>query len=120
MIANLTPEERQKNLQTAQEARKAKKEVWKANSHNLRQDFLDINHWKDLASKYKVRMPTSIEPTTTSRMRTYIKRCGLTVKQYQEISGDFLWTFLLSLIRIGLFMLLWVMCLKSGTNWRQC
>lgn len=89
MIANLTPEERQKNLQTAQEARKAKKEVWKANSHNLRQDFLDINHWKDLASKYKVRMPTSIEPTTTSRMRTYIKRCGLTVKQYQEISGDF-------------------------------
>lgn len=54
-LANLTQEERDEIRQRAQETRLAKKE----NSANIRASA-DTDHWKELASKYGVRLPQSV------------------------------------------------------------
>ena len=51
----LTPE----NVAAARAARSARIEHWKANASQLKQDFADEAHWRRLASRFGVRMPSA-------------------------------------------------------------
>lgn len=76
-LVSMTQEERQIALQKAHESRAAKAAHNKANEHLYKLDYLDSNHWQELASKYKVRMPVHNEPASAKGIRKYLKRVGI-------------------------------------------
>lgn len=63
-FSSLTPEERAKNLQLAQQKRAERIAHFKSQEHLLRQDFKDANWWRELVSNAKGRMPASYIPGT--------------------------------------------------------
>ena len=93
----LTPE----NVAAARAARSARIEHWKANASQLKQDFADEAHWRRLASRFGVRMPSAYVPGSELRLlRRAAKRAG--------ISGADIWNTLATCRwRNGLQMLLY-------------
>lgn len=54
-LTNITPEQRAEMMEKAKLSKLAKKEAGK----DLKQDFMDENHFRALASRYGIRLPAS-------------------------------------------------------------
>lgn len=52
-----------------------------------RSDFIDAPHWKKLASKFKVRLPSWKMAPSPHWMELYLKRLGLPHSDYKDWSG---------------------------------
>ncbi len=74
-----------KALELASAARIKKHEEW--SKLTLRQDFLDLPHWREMASVLKVRLPPLKEPCTLKRMRAYVRRVGIDHKALAELES---------------------------------
>jgi hypothetical protein len=83
-IATLTPEERQIALQKSIESRAVKAAHNKANEHLYKLDYLDGNHWRELGSKHKVRMPSYNEPCTAKGVRKMMRKVGISNDTFKE------------------------------------
>lgn len=79
-----TPEEIKAALELAHKASADKKAFNLANEHKYKLDYMDSNHWSELASKYKVRMPAYNEPCTPKGLRKYMKRTGVSNDVWKE------------------------------------
>lgn len=66
-IKNVSAEERAANLEAGRIARQAKIEAAK----DLKTEYADENHWRELAKKYGTRMPVWYLPASESK---YLKR----------------------------------------------
>lgn len=65
-------------------ARLAKQEAAKS----LKQDFSDIQHWKELASKHGVRLPSYVHPNTeTKYLRRLFNKTEMDIKEYLDACG---------------------------------
>lgn len=79
-----TPEQKREQILKMQEARLLKRENIEANKHNVKRDYLDSNYWAELATRYKIRMPSNDEATSAKVVRKYLKRAGIEVAQFNE------------------------------------
>ena len=50
----------------------------------LKTDYLDENHWSNLASKYKIRMPHRNEKATAKSIRKYLKKADVSIYKWNE------------------------------------
>lgn len=76
-LATQTPEQRTEALAKAAIGRAAAKAEREANMLRLKTEYLDSNHWADLATRYKVRMPMQGVAASPAVIRKYLKLCGL-------------------------------------------
>lgn len=54
----------------------------------LDQDWEDMPHWRELASKYNVRLPTYYQPSTeTKYLKRLLKQLGVDQSEYLEACG---------------------------------
>lgn len=84
-LANQTEEQRAENLVKAQQARIEKK----AAGEHLKQDFADENHWRDLASKYGVRLPASYLPCSeTKHVKRALRTIGASQAEFLEYHDE--------------------------------
>jgi hypothetical protein len=83
-LASMTQEERQIALQKAHDSRVAKAAFNKANEHLYKLEYLDSNHWAELASKYKVRFPSYNEPATAKGIRKMMRKTGISNDVFKE------------------------------------
>lgn len=66
-------------------AAKAEKAAFnKAHEHLYKLDYLDQNYWQELASKYKVRMPSYNTPADAKGIRKMLKKCGVSNDVWKE------------------------------------
>lgn len=72
----------------ATQARKDKAAFNKANEHLYKLEYLDSGHWQELATKYKIRMPTYNEPATEKGIRKYLRKCGVSGDAFAESYGS--------------------------------
>lgn len=79
-----TKEETAELLAKAYAAKVAKAIFRQENKHNIKTDYLDNGYWGDLASKYKIRMPSTLDAVSTTILRKYLKRCGVSVEVFNE------------------------------------
>jgi len=84
MFGQMTQEEREASLEKARLARIATAEYNKANEYKYKLEYMDSNHWAELGSKYKVRMPAYNEPCTPKGFRKYMKRTGVSNETWKE------------------------------------
>ena len=83
-LANITPEQRAENLEKARRAREEKK---KAGEH-LKQDWMDEQHFRALASKYGVRLPLAYIPATEVKyIKRIMKKLEIDPKMWLEAEG---------------------------------
>jgi len=82
--ASLTDEQRAEMLAKAAVARAAAKAQREANKLILKMGYLDSNHWADLASKYKIRMPMQGVAASKPVIRKYLKLCGIAQTTWDE------------------------------------
>lgn len=77
----MTDEQREKSRL----ARVAKR-LW--SEENLQQDFLDVQIWRDLASKHSVRLPISYAAgTETKYYKRVTKQLGVELERFVEETG---------------------------------
>lgn len=79
-FGQMTAEQRAEALAKAQIARQAKKAEREENKKHLKMDYLDMNSWMALASKYKIRMPLEGVPVSVSVIRKYLKKAEVPVE----------------------------------------
>ncbi len=84
-LKNLTAEERKTMQEKARAARAANAAARKAST--LRNDFMDANHWEDLARARGLRLPPWGQPCTVSRMRTWLHRVGISQGDWEANNG---------------------------------
>ena len=78
------PRDMSQYREQAKASRLAKQEAAKS----LKQDFADMNTWKELASKYGVRLPSYTAPwTETKYLKRAMKKLGVEPKEYLEACG---------------------------------
>jgi hypothetical protein len=83
-LTHLTPEQRLEMQAKAKATREAKKLAGK----NLKQDFPDESHWRDLASRIGFRMPASYIPCSeTKYLKKLLKLCNIHPTGWVEIEG---------------------------------
>ena len=83
-LSNLTPEQQAEMRQKAADSRIAKKLA----GANLKNDFKDEQHWRDLASEFGFRMPSSHTPCSeTKQLKKALKLCNIETKVWAEIEG---------------------------------
>lgn len=87
-FGHMTQEERQANLAKARDSRVATSLEREANEHNYKLTYLDSSYWQDLATKYKVRMPSYNEPASVRGIRKYLKRCKVDNTTWTEAYGN--------------------------------
>jgi len=69
----------------AQASRLAKKQYAE---ENLKLDYIDSPHWRELASKYGTRLPSYIYPNTSSKyLKRVMNHLGVNAKEYLEVCG---------------------------------
>lgn len=56
----------------------------KANEHLYKLEYLDSNHWQELASKHKVRMPTYNQPADAKGIRKMLRKTGISNETFKE------------------------------------
>lgn len=83
-IYNLTEEQMRENLEKAHLARAKKKEERANNIHNLRDDWLDEAHWRNLAGKYKVRLPNMYDLPSSALLTRILKKLNMKREQFNE------------------------------------
>lgn len=55
---------------------------------SLRHDWMDEQHWRDLAKKMNTRLPQSYQPATqTKYIRKVAKKVGVDIKEWIESTG---------------------------------
>lgn len=60
----------------------------KLDNAHLKNDFSDLPHWKELASKYGVRLPSYFQPASeTKYLRRLFKKVDMDIKDYLEACG---------------------------------
>ena len=60
----------------------------KLDNAHLKNDFNDLPHWKELASKYGVRLPSYFQPNTeTKYLRRLFKKVEMDIQEYLEACG---------------------------------
>lgn len=60
----------------------------KLDNAHLKNDFSDLPHWKELASKYGVRLPSYYQPSTeTKYLRRLFKKVEMDIQEYLEACG---------------------------------
>ena len=86
-MTNMTkyPRDMSKYREQAIAARLAKQEAAKKLDHDWGED---LKHWKSLASKYGVRLPSYVHPNTeTKYLRRLFNKTGMDIKEYLEDCG---------------------------------
>ena len=84
-LAELSREERQ-TMQAKARATKAANHAARQAS-TLRRDFLDADHWEELARARGLRLPPWGAPCTLSAMRTWLHKAGLSQSKYEAHQG---------------------------------
>ena len=83
-LTALTPDQRQEAVEKAKLAREQKK----LDCSHIRTEYADLPHWRELASKYGIRLPTAHFPATDVK---YVKRAArkvdIDIKDYAESTG---------------------------------
>lgn len=85
-LENLTPEQREEMRRKASETREAKKIA----GENLKKDYLDMPHWRELASKAAcgIRFPSDYIPCSDVKYaRRVLKKLGRDVDWWKEKTG---------------------------------
>ena len=60
----------------------------KLDNAHLKSDFSDLPHWKELASKYGVRLPSYYIPSKeTKYLRRLFKKVEMDIQEYLEYCG---------------------------------
>lgn len=80
------PRDMSQYREQAKASRLAKQEAAKS----LKQDFdiVDINTWKELASKHGTRLPSYVHPNTeTKYLKRLFKKVDMDIKDYLEACG---------------------------------
>lgn len=87
-LATLSDEDRQAFLAAAQVARKEKRQagILYANE-NLKLDYADEQHWKELGSRHGVRRFQWYEPATVKNMRKAVKKVGRDASWFTDVFG---------------------------------
>jgi hypothetical protein len=80
-----TAEETESALASARIARAAKNAARKAST--LRKDFLDQDHWEDLAREKGLRLPQWGDAPTVSNMRTWLHKVGMSQAEWETENG---------------------------------
>lgn len=82
---DFTPEQRQEYREKA----RAYKELKKEQAVNLKQDWMDKNHWTQLASSFGVRLPVYYQgPEQASKyLRRMCKQLNVNLDTYIESTG---------------------------------
>ncbi len=83
-LNNLSPEQRQEMLQKAKESRKIKAK-WA--QENLKQDYLDESHWRDLAKKHGYKLPVKNHQAGSKFVNRFLKHFDLSREWYQDVTG---------------------------------
>ncbi|MDO8673070.1 MAG: hypothetical protein Q7O66_16805 [Dehalococcoidia bacterium] len=81
----MTSEERQALIAKAVLARAANSAARKAST--LRRDFLDAEHWEELARERGLRLPPWGERATVSNMRTWLHKTGWSQAECEAWAG---------------------------------
>lgn len=84
MLADMTSEQRADALAKAQQAVRDKAAFNKANEHKYKLEYMDSNHWAELASKYKVRMPTYNIPADAKGIRKMMRKVNISNELFKE------------------------------------
>ena len=80
-----TPRDMSQYKEQAAASRLAKKQY--AEEH-LKIDYMDSPLWRELASKYKTRLPSYIYPNTSSKyLKRVMNHLGVNAKEYLEVCG---------------------------------
>ncbi len=87
-LMKFTPEQRRENLSKARFKRLEVIAQWEANEHLYKLDYLDGNHWADLATKYKIRMPNYNQPADVAGIRKYLRKTGVSGEEWSEAYGS--------------------------------
>lgn len=83
-LSSLSEKDKEEMRNKARESREAKK---KAGKH-LKQDFLDLNYWKEIASEAGIRLPMSYIPASeTKYAKKALKKLGIDQKEWLEAEG---------------------------------
>lgn len=83
-FGEMTEEQRAEALEKARLARIATAEYNKANEHKYKLEYMDSNHWAELGSKYKVRMPVYNEPASAKGIRKMMRKVGIDNDTFKE------------------------------------
>lgn len=79
-----TEEERAESLAKALKSRLEKAAFNKANEHKYKLEYLDSNHWAELATKWKIRMPVYNEAASEKGIRKYMRKVGVSNEVWCE------------------------------------
>lgn len=82
--SHISAEERAIMMQKAAEKRAMKRE-WAEN--NLKLDWADDNHWRELSSKYNYRLPKIHEKAASKFVNRFLKHFGLSKDFYTDVTG---------------------------------
>lgn len=83
-LPSLSPEERAVMQEKARLSRLAKKEA----ALLLKTEYADMSHWRDLASRNKLRLPASHLPNTEVKyLKRAAKALGVDIKEYLSDCG---------------------------------
>lgn len=83
-FGQMTPEQRAENIAKAKAAYVFKAAFNKANEHLYKLEYLDMTHWQELASKYKIRFPAHNQPATASGIRKMLRKAGVSNDTFKE------------------------------------
>lgn len=84
MFGQMTQEQREEALAKARQSQIEKAAFNKANEHKYKLDYMDSNHWAELASKHKVRMPTYNIPADAKGIRKMMRKTGIDNETFKE------------------------------------
>ena len=80
-----TPRDMSIYKEQAQASRLAKKQYAE---ENLKLDYADSPLWRELASKYNIRLPSYVHPNTASKyLKRMLNHLGVDSKEYLEACG---------------------------------
>lgn len=83
-LANITPEQRQEMIQKGAEQKRIKQQWAK---DNLKLDYSDETHWRELASKHGYRLPVYWEKASSKFVNRFLKRYNLSKEWYEDVTG---------------------------------
>ena len=81
---NMDKEQRDLYLIKAKQARQAKQLEREANMQRLKTNYLDMPHWEQLSSLYKVRMPMQGVEASAKEIRKALRKCNVSVDKFNE------------------------------------
>lgn len=84
-LTNLTPEQRLEMREKAKASKDAKRLFAQ---ENLKSEWADENHWRELASRIGFRLPASYIPCSeVKHLKRLLKVCNIDPKHWSEIEG---------------------------------